>query len=78
VDAVYEAIRNAIHLSPEVEHYSIRSVTSGKEALGEAVVKIRDGDKIYAGRGASTDIIEASARAYVNAVNRMVAVQNKR
>ena len=78
VDAAYEAIRIAINLSPKVEHYSIRSVTGGKEALGEAVVKIRDGDKIYAGRGASTDIIEASARAYVNAVNRMVAVQSKR
>ncbi len=78
VDAAYEAIRNAIHLSPKVEHYSIRSVTGGKEALGEAIVKIRDGDKIYAGRGASTDIIEASAKANVNAINRMVAVQSKR
>jgi 2-isopropylmalate synthase len=77
VDAAYEAIRGAIQLSPTVEHYSIRSVTGGKEAMGEAIVKVRDGDKIYAGRGASTDIIEASARAYVNAINRMVAVKTK-
>ncbi|MCF7972453.1 MAG: 2-isopropylmalate synthase [Phycisphaerae bacterium] len=75
VDAAYEAIRQAIGLSPTVNSYSIRAVTSGKEALGEAVVKIVDNKRTFMGRGVSTDIIEASARAYVNAINRLVTVQ---
>jgi 2-isopropylmalate synthase len=75
VDAAYQAIREAIKLSPRVENYSIRAVTGGKEALGEAVIKIVEKDRTYIGRGVSTDIIEASAKAYVNAINRMVAAQ---
>ena len=72
VDAAYEAIRSAIGLSPKVDSYSIRAVTGGKEALGEAVVKIIDNKKTFMGRGVSTDIIEASAKAYINAINRLV------
>jgi 2-isopropylmalate synthase len=77
VDAAYEAIREATGQSPELENYSIRAVTGGKEALGEATVKIRDDSRSYAGRGISTDIIEASAKAYVDAINRMVAAKEK-
>ncbi|MHC4755364.1 MAG: 2-isopropylmalate synthase [Planctomycetota bacterium] len=77
VDAAYEAIRKATGLSPELKSYSIRAVTGGKEALGEATVKIGDDGRIHIGRGVSTDIIEASAKAYVDALNRMVAAQNK-
>jgi 2-isopropylmalate synthase len=73
VDAAYEAIRDATGFSPKLESYSIRAVTGGKEALGEATVKIRTDGRIYIGRGISTDIIEASAKAYVDAINRMVA-----
>ncbi len=76
VDAAYEAIRQAIGLTPELENYSIRAVTSGKEALGEATVRIRDNGHTFIGRGVSTDIIEASAKAYVDAINRMVAAQS--
>jgi len=60
-----------------MENYSIRAVTKGKEALGEATVKIKDNERIYIGRGISTDIIEASAKAYVDAINRMVATKRK-
>jgi 2-isopropylmalate synthase len=74
VDAAYEAIRSAIGLSPKVDSYSIRAVTGGKEALGEAVVKIIDNKQTFMGRGVSTDIIEASAKAYINAINRLVTV----
>jgi 2-isopropylmalate synthase len=77
VDAAYEAIRDATGFSPMLESYSIRAVTSGKEALGEATVKIRTDGRIYIGRGISTDIIEASAKAYVDAINRMVSTQDK-
>ncbi len=77
VDAAYEAIRAVTGLSPKLEHYSIRAVTSGKEALGEATVKITDDGNTFIGRGVSTDIIEASAKAYVDAINRMVAAKEK-
>jgi 2-isopropylmalate synthase len=73
VDAAYEAIRIATGFSPKLESYSIRAITSGKEALGETTVKIRSDGRTFTGRGISTDIIEASAKAYVDAINRMVA-----
>jgi 2-isopropylmalate synthase len=73
VDAAYEAIRDATGFSPTLESYSIRAVTSGKEALGEATVRIKQNGRTCIGRGVSTDIIEASAKAYVDAINRMVA-----
>lgn len=73
VDAAYEAIRVATGFSPTLESYSIRAVTSGKEAMGEATVRIRQDGRTCIGRGVSTDIIEASAKAYVDAINRMVA-----
>ncbi len=75
VDAAYEAIREATGLSPKLENYSIRAVTGGKEAMGEATVRIIDAGRTFIGRGASTDIIEASAKAYVDAINRMTAAQ---
>ncbi len=77
VDAAYEAIKEATGLSPKLESYSIRAITGGKEALGEATVRISENGRTFIGRGISTDIIEASAKAYVDAINRMVAVQNK-
>ncbi|MCE5187513.1 MAG: 2-isopropylmalate synthase [Planctomycetaceae bacterium] len=74
VDAAYEAIRQATRQAPTLENYTIRAVTSGKEALGEANVRIKSKEgKTFAGRGTSTDIIEASAKAYVDAINRMAA-----
>jgi len=76
VDAAYEAIRKATGKAPKLENYSIRAVTSGKEALGEATVKIKDNGRIFIGRGISTDIIEASAKAYIDAINRMVSAAN--
>jgi 2-isopropylmalate synthase len=77
VDAAYEAIKDATGRSPKIEDYSIKAVTSGKEALGEATVKISEQGRTYIGRGISTDIIEASARAYIDAINRMVSTQAK-
>ncbi|MBN2317120.1 MAG: 2-isopropylmalate synthase [Sedimentisphaerales bacterium] len=75
VDAAYEAIREATGLSPKLENYSIRAVTGGKDALGEATVRIKENGRTFVGRGISTDIIEASAKAYVDAINRMVTAQ---
>ncbi len=77
VDAAYEAIREATGQSPKLESYSIRAVTGGKEALGEATVRITEDGRTFIGRGISTDIIEASVKAYIDAINRMVSTQDK-
>ncbi|OGU79563.1 MAG: 2-isopropylmalate synthase [Stygiobacter sp. RIFOXYC12_FULL_38_8] len=69
VDAVFNAIERALGIKPTVESYNVRSVTSGRQALGEAIVRIREGEKSFNGRGTSTDIIEASAKAYLQAIN---------
>lgn len=76
VDAAYEAIRQATGQSPKLDSYSIRAITEGKEALGETTVRIQnEAGRTFIGRGVSTDIIEASAKAYVDAINRMVATE---
>jgi len=72
VDAVYRAIDRVTGIPIDLESYSLQGVTSGKDALGEVVVRIRDNGNQYIGRGTSTDVILASARAYLQAVNRLV------
>jgi len=78
IDAAYEAIRQATGLSPKLENYSIRAVTGGKEALGEASVRVSSRGRSFLGRGVSTDIIEASAKAYVDAINRLASAKRKK
>jgi 2-isopropylmalate synthase len=74
VDAVYKAISTATQTTARLVRYDIRSVTSGPEALGEALVHLEDGGRTVIGRGASTDVIEASARAYVDGLNKLVGL----
>jgi 2-isopropylmalate synthase len=62
----------------ELEDFRIQAVTEGREAQGDAVVKLRANGKLYSGRGLSTDIIEASIRAYLSAVNKIVYEENAR
>jgi len=76
VDAVFNAIERALGIKPVIESYNVRSVTSGRQALGEATVRIRKGEHSYTGRGTSTDIIEASAKAYLTAVNHYLINNN--
>lgn len=71
IDAVYSAIQMATGVSVTLEDYSTRGVTSGKDAQGEVSVKIRHGDRSVRGRGLSTDVIEAAAKAYLAAINRI-------
>ena len=52
--------------------YGIRSVSKGKDAIGEVSVKLKFKDQVVKGKGASTDIIEASAKAYINGANRLL------
>jgi len=77
VDAVFNAIDRALKTSYILESYQVRSVTSGRQALGEVLVRIRSDYKSYSGRGVSTDIIEASAKAYLQALNHMHRAMNK-
>ncbi|NPV54961.1 MAG: 2-isopropylmalate synthase [Firmicutes bacterium] len=72
VDATYKAIDRITGERTDLEEYSIRAVTGGKDALGEVTVRIRDNGNTFTGRGVSTDIIEASALAYINAINKML------
>lgn len=78
VDACYKTIDRMIGFSPELVDYSLRSVTQGKDALGEVSVRLRHLGLQVAGRGTSTDIIEASAKAYVNAVNKLLSSSVRR
>ncbi len=76
VDACYKAIESVTKLKANLLDYSIKAVTQGKDALGEVTVKVAIEGETVIGRGASTDIIEASAKAYINAINKFVAQQN--
>lgn len=72
IDAAFLAIDQIIGHHYELDDFQIQSVTEGKEAMGSALVKLRAGGKVYSGNGISTDIIGASIRAYLNAVNKIV------
>ncbi|MFQ5692142.1 MAG: 2-isopropylmalate synthase [Nitrospinota bacterium] len=73
VDAVFHAIGKITQVPVSISDYAVHSVTQGKEALGEAFVKLDVGGKVITGKGASTDIIEASAKAYLSALNKHLA-----
>lgn len=72
IDAAFLAIEQIIGHHYELDDFQIQSVTEGKEAMGQALVKLRSDGKLYSGNGISTDIIGASIRAYINAVNKIV------
>ncbi|MBQ6847800.1 MAG: hypothetical protein IJO62_02660 [Clostridia bacterium] len=72
IDAAFLAVEQIVGAHYELDDFQIQSVTEGKQALGSAVVKLRSGGKLYSGNGISTDILSASVRAYINAVNKIV------
>ena len=72
VDAAFLALENILGCHYELDDFQIRSVTEGREAMGEAVVKLRSNGKLYSGRGTSTDIVGSSIQAYISAVNKIV------
>ena len=71
VDAICKAISVVTQTSAKLARYEIRAVTSGTEAIGEVTVQLEEGDRKVMGRGASTDVIEASAKAYVDGLNKL-------
>ena len=69
VDAVFGAIQSAVDVECELRSYSVGAVTAGDDALGEVTVVLRAGGNLASGQGVATDIIEASARAYLRALS---------
>ena len=77
VDAIYKAIDQITGMPGQLLDYSINSVSQGKDALGEVFVHVSFSDRNYTAKAASVDIIDASARAYVNAVNKALYEQKQ-
>ncbi len=77
VDAVYKAINRLVQVPNTLTEFSVKSVTQGIDAIGEVTIRIESDGRTYIGRGASTDIIVASAKAYMNALNRLLAAKGK-
>jgi 2-isopropylmalate synthase len=73
VHAVYQALNRAVGISPELREYSLKAVTAGGDALGEATVRLEWEGESYTGRGLAPDVVEASARAYAAALNKLLA-----
>ncbi len=76
VDACYKAIDSITKNKGELLDYSIQSVTQGQDAMGEVTVKVKIDGKSVIAHGTSTDILEASAKAYINAVNKVISQQS--
>ncbi|MBQ3417458.1 MAG: hypothetical protein IJH32_06460 [Ruminococcus sp.] len=72
IDAAFKALDAILGRHFELDDFRIQTVTGEKEAMGNALVRLRTGGRIYSGTGVSTDIIGASIRAYLNAVNKIV------
>ncbi len=73
VDSACKAIDRATGVSVKLLDFNVHSVTEGLDSIGEVVIRVEQDGRIYTGRGASTDIIVASAKAYLSAVNRLIA-----
>ncbi len=74
VNAVFNAIDRVTGIKTKLIEYNVQAITPGREAMGDVTVTIQIDGKKFIGRGASTDIIEASAKAYINAINRYKAL----
>ncbi len=78
VDAAYKAIDLITKIPGKLLEYQLRAVTGGKDAIGEVTVAVEmDGQRVV-GRGSSTDVIEASVRAYLHAINKVMAAGGKK
>ena len=77
VDAAFEAINGIVGVPNKLLEFSVKSITAGIDAIGEVLVRIQEDGNTYVGRGADTDIVVASAKALMNALNRMPVVQQR-
>ncbi len=72
VNALFQAIDAAVAIPCELEEYHVEAVTPGEDAQGQVRLRIRTGDQVYTGHGLATDVIEASARAYLAALSKVI------
>jgi 2-isopropylmalate synthase len=72
VDATFKAIESIVDSATILKLYSVNAITSGTDAQGEVTVRLEKGGRIVNGQGADTDIVIASAKAYINAVNKIL------
>jgi 2-isopropylmalate synthase len=77
VDAVYKAINRIIHVDNTLTEFRVDAVTEGIDAIGDVTIRIEADGSAYIGRGSDTDIIVASAKAYMNALNRLVSASDE-
>ncbi|MEE9262408.1 MAG: alpha-isopropylmalate synthase regulatory domain-containing protein [Dehalococcoidia bacterium] len=75
VDAIYKAINRIVQVPNTLSEFTVKSITEGIDAIGEVTIRVQKGDAVYVGRGADTDILVASAKAYLNALNRLLAME---
>lgn len=79
VDAAYKAIDKVVGIESDLQEFAVKANTRGIDAIGEVTVRITAQDgRVYNGRGADNDIIVSSAKAYINAVNRMIQAERAR
>ena len=78
VDAIYKAINRIVGIPNKLTEFTVKSVTEGIDAIGEVLIRIESDGVTYTGRGAATDIIVSSAKAYMNALNRLLAAKKSR
>ena len=79
IDAVYKAVNAIVEVENDLSEFSIKAITRGIDALGEVTVRVTAGDgRVYTGRGSDGDIVVSSAKAYINALNRLLADQRER
>ena len=72
IDAVFLAIESITGCHYELDDFQLQSITEGHEAVGQTIVKLRNGGKVYSGKGISTDIVAAGIHAYLSALNKIV------
>ena len=77
VDASFKAIESIVHSGVELQLYSVNNITSGTDSQGEVTVRLAKNGSIVNGQGADTDIVIASAKAYVNALNKLIADEQR-
>ena len=73
VDAVFKAIETVVNSGSQLQLYSVNSITGGTDSQGEVTVRIDKDGRVINGRGADTDIVVASAKAYINAINKALS-----
>ena len=78
IDASFLAIEQITGTHYELDDFQIRAVTAGRESMGETIVRLRSGGKLYSGRGISTDVVGSGIMAYINALNKVVYEESEK